>query len=210
MQAAFARRLDELLFKTSKSTEAYADLSTLDRRLQSILAAMQKRKARGSGTEGSAAAAASCTASKVAAAAKRRRSSTPKSLVEQQRRAALLNLLGQADMTRVFKLVAEIKLIQLGRKVTEGKPYEPIAMCTRGGCSFSVPCLGDQKAPQVVRDLFFNTAIVPALERTSPDQMATLPWDVLLAQGEARLAAYHAWYRERQATVKTPPGYFHP
>ncbi|CAB9512674.1 expressed unknown protein [Seminavis robusta] len=189
VQAAFARRLEEVLFKTSKSVEAYADSTTLDRRLKMLLAAMQNRKAKKEGGTGTLPAAAAPQPQKKAALKPG----------EMKRREALRKTLGQVKMNRVFKVMAEIKLIQLGREVTEGKPYEPIPMCTKGGCSFSVPCPGDQKAPKVVRDLFFNTAIIAAYEKSSVALFPSLPWDALLAQGEARLAAYHEWYRQRQA-----------
>lgn len=194
VQAAFAKRLEEVLFKTSKSVEAYSDVSTLDKRLQGLMSAMQKRKARSTGSS----IAASNTPGTVQGA-EQRRPSLSKTPIAFRKRALLLKHLGQAKMVRVFKVVAEIKLIQLGREVTEGKPYEPIRKCGPTGCSFSVPCQGDQKAPKVVRDLFFNTAIVKVLERCSPEKMETLPWDQLLAQGEARVAAYHVWFRERRA-----------
>ena len=196
MQAAFAKRLEELLFKTSKSVEAYSDITTLDKRLQGLMAAMQKRKARS--TSSSIAAPPTPGTAK---GTKQGRLSLSKAPIALRKRAVLLEHLGQAKMMRVFKVVAEVKLIQLGREVTEGKPYEPIQKCGPTGCSFSVPCQGDQKAPKVVRDLFFNTAIVKALEQCSPEKMETLPWDQLLAQGEARVAAYHVWFRERRAQI---------
>ena len=101
-------------------------------------------------------------------------------------------------MTRVFKVIAEIKLIQLGREVTAGKPYAPIPVCTRGGCSMMVPCQGDESVPPAVRNLFFKTAIVPAYEKSTAGQLAKLPWDRLLEQGESRLAAYHAWFKQQK------------
>jgi hypothetical protein len=192
MQGAFVQRLEELLFKTSKSVEAYADSKTLDRRLQVLIAAMQKRKAKKDQPASAASKSAIQDQQQVAPKGCR-------STVEQQKRDALRKILGQDKMNRIFKVLAEIKLIQLGREVTEGKPYEPFPMCTRGGCSFSVPCPGDQKAPVVVRDLFFNTAIVSTYEKMPVERFSSLPWDQLLAQGEARLAAYHEWFRQRQA-----------
>lgn len=193
MQAAFAKRLEEVLFKTSKTVGSYSDTKTLDKRLQTLMAAMQKRKTARTSAGASAAGFIKSRASSSSA------SRTP---LEQGKRAALVRILGQDKMVRTFKVVAEIKLIQLGRQVQEGKPYEPFQQCTlSGGCSFAVPCEGEKKAPKVVRDLFFNTAIVAALERTSPELMETLPWDQLLAQGEARLAAYHAWFQQRQEAI---------
>jgi hypothetical protein len=191
VQAAFAKRLEEVLYKASKSIEEYSNQRTLDQRLQTILGRMQKRKA----TKTSPVAA---KATAVAAAAAKNPVSAAKT-VEQQKRDVLVRLLGRARMTQVFKIVTEIKLIQLGREVTEGKPFKPIKKCTSSGCSFSVPVPGDQKVPQVVRDLFFNTAIVAALEKTNPERLADLPWDELISQGQYRLRAYHDWYQERQA-----------
>lgn len=189
MQTAFAKRLEEVLFKTSKSVEAYSDPKTLDRRLQRLLSAMQKRKA-GKATGSSAV---------KAVQQKRRRSSlsikSPQDLAKQE---VLLRVLGQAKMTQVFKIIAEIKLIQLGRKVTAGNPYASIPQCTRHGCSVMIPCQGDEAVPPPVRNLFFKTAIIAAYEKSSAEQLPGLPWDQLLAQGEARLAAYHEWFQERQ------------
>lgn len=200
MQSAFAGRLEELLFKTAKSVEAYSDSKTLDRRLKALMAAMQKRKARK----------AEPSATQQTKERPPSRSSTSKAtgraMQEQRKRKVLFRLLGQAGMARVFKVIAEIKLIHLGREVTQGNPYAPIKMCTAQGCSFLVPCQGDQKVPQVVRDLFFNTAIVAAYQKTPAERLPSLPWDQLLVQGEARLAAYHKWLRQRQASMKAPNG----
>lgn len=200
MQSAFAKRLEELLFKTAKSVEAYSDSKTLDRRLKALMAAMQKRKAR--------------KAEPSAIQQKKQRSPSQSSsskangraIQEQRKRNFLLRVLGKARMARVLKAIAEIKLIQLGREVTQGNPYAPVPLCTPQGCSFLVPCKGDQKAPLVVRDLFFNTAIVAAYEKTPAERLPSLPWDQLLVQGEARLAAYHKWYRQRQASMNAPKG----
>jgi len=183
VQAAFAERLEELLFKTSKSVASYSDITTLDKRLRTLITTMQKRKDRSS-------------ASAIATAKQGTKQST--SSTERQKRDVLVRLLGHAKMVRVFKIVAEIKLIQLGREVTEGKPFAArIRKCGPSGCSFMVPCERGQKAPKVVKDLFFNTAIVTAMEKSTPEQLEKLPWDELLAQGDARLAAYHDWFRQR-------------
>jgi hypothetical protein len=195
MQMAFAKRLEEILFKTSKTVELYADTQTLDRRLQALMAAMQKRKAKA--TESPAAQRRSSQSSTTAAG--------KRSPADPRKREVLRHLLGQEMMTRVFKVLAEIKLIQLGRKVTAGKPYNPIPVCTRNGCSMMVPCVGDDTVPPPVRNLFFKTAIVAAYEKSTPEQLPKLPWDQLLAQGEARLAAYHEWY-ERQSNALSQGG----
>ena len=202
MQAAFAKRLEELLYRTSKSITDYSDASTLDRRLQGLMAAMQRRKAL------------SLRGDSAATTTKKDRVTIGKGAVQKRpltkspalvrKRAVLLKNLGRAKMLRIFKVVAEIKLIQLGREVTEGRPYSPIKECGPTGCSFHVPCPGYQKPPKVVRDLFFDNVIVSALEQSTPEKMETLPWDQLLAQGEARVAAYHVWFRKRQAEMKKP------
>jgi hypothetical protein len=201
LQTAFAQRLEELLFKTSKSVEAYADSKTLDRRIKMVIAAMQKRKAKKD--QPASAVSKSAISESVIQDQQPVASKVCRSALEQQKRDVLRKILGHDKMNRVFKVLAEIKLLQLGREVTEGKPYEPLPMCTRGGCSFSVPCPGDQKVPLVAKDLFFNTAIVSAYEKEPVERFSSLPWDQLLAQGEARLAAYHEWFRQRQAARNT-------
>ena len=176
VQTAFAKRLEELLFKTSKSIEAYVDSKTLDRRLQSLLSVMQKRKARRDHP--------------AAKSAIQKQQATSKG---DRKRAILRSILGREKATRVHKVVAEIKLIQLGREVTAGKPYESDLSCTRFGCSFLVPCAGEHKAPQVVRDLFFHTSIVCTYEHTLIERFAALPWDQL-------------WHKVRPGCLPTTSG----
>lgn len=194
VQETFARRMEEFLYKSSKSVEQYADIKTIDKRLQALMSRMHQRRNTTATTKVGVASGAPPPAA-AAGIKQRKRTDTPQ---EQRKREVLVKILGQAKMIQVFNIVAEIKLIQLGRDVTEGKPFKPIRKCTSSGCSFMVPMAGSQKVPQVVRDLFFNTAIVPALERTSPDHYASLPWDQLIAQGERRLKSYHEWYQRRR------------
>jgi hypothetical protein len=100
---------------------------------------------------------------------------------KQKRTQILIQILGKKKFIRVKKLVATIKL-EKNKKVATMK-------CSGEVCS--IPFRGS--LPQVVRDLFFETALLDAFERSSLEKIAKLDWDVLMTNAEDNLRAYQVW-----------------
>ena len=91
---------------------------------------------------------------------------------KRNRTQILVKTLGRGKYIRVQDLVREIKL-EKNKKVATMK-------CSGGVCS--IPFRGS--LPQVVRDLFFETALLDAFERSSLEKIATFDWDVLMTNAE--------------------------
>ena len=100
---------------------------------------------------------------------------------KQNRTRILIRTLGVEKYARVQDLVGEIKL-EKNKKVTTMK-------CSGGVCS--IPFRGS--LPRVVPDLFFETALLDAFERSSLEKIAKFDWDVLMTNAEDNLRAYKVW-----------------
>ena len=100
---------------------------------------------------------------------------------KRNRAQILMKCLGREKYVRVQDLVGEIKS-EKNKKVATMK-------CSGGVCS--IPFRGS--LPRVVRDLFFETALLDAFERSSLEKVATFDWDVLMINAEDNLRAYKAW-----------------
>jgi hypothetical protein len=96
----------------------------------------------------------------------------------------LRKILGKAKFNRVQDLVRDIRL-QKNKKVATMK-------CSGGTCSLPFR----QRLPQPVRDLFFNTSLLDAFERSPLENSPILEWDALIAAAEDNLQAYHEWANE--------------
>ena len=119
--------------------------------------------------------------------------------LQESRRQALIQTVGVQQAQKIVALIREIRVLRLRRRDLLGssalKSHQPM-VCGRGGCSanvYSLPKTLDGKLPKEVRDIFFNTAIVNALEQSSLSSFDNLPWDKLLAQGRKHVLAYRSW-----------------
>jgi hypothetical protein len=187
LQAAFVKRLEELLFKTSKSVEAYADTMTLDRRLQVLITAMQKRKAKMD--QPASGASKSAIHDQQQAASKGRRST-----LEQQKREVLRKILGQDKMNRIFKVVAEIKLIQLGRKSQRESPMSHFL------CVLEADVLFPFRAP-AIKKLQRLSGISSSIPPLSPLTRKCL-WSAFpLFRG------INSWHKEKPGWLPTTSGF---
>jgi hypothetical protein len=112
------------------------------------------------------------------------------------RRALLINTVGAQRAHQIISLVREIRVLRLRRRDLLNNIHAPM-LCTRGGgCSANVYTLAtsaDNRLSREVRDLFFCTAIVDALEKTPVDSFDKLPWDHLYLQGVQHVKAYRSW-----------------
>ena len=119
--------------------------------------------------------------------------------LQESRRQALVRTVGVQQAQKIIALIREIRVLRLRRRDLLGssalQSHKPMG-CGRGGCSanvYSLPKTLDGKLPKEVRDIFFNTAIVNALEQSSLSSFDKLPWDELLAQGRKHVLAYRSW-----------------
>jgi hypothetical protein len=66
---------------------------------------------------------------------------------------------------------------------------------------------GGRKLPMEVRDLFFNTTLLSAIDNLPMEQFSTLDWYAMLRQAETHMQAFHRYRHEQQqrrATNQTP------
>lgn len=52
---------------------------------------------------------------------------------------------------------------------------------------------GQRVMPSEVRNLFFETKLIDAAENTPLDKISSLDWDVLVANAQANIKAFHEW-----------------
>jgi hypothetical protein len=102
---------------------------------------------------------------------------------KRNRTQILIRTLGREKFTSGQDLVREIKL-EKNKKVATMK-------CSGRGVCCSIPFR--ESLPRVVRDLFFETALLDAFERSSLERIPTFDWDVLMTDAEENLRAYKVW-----------------
>lgn len=178
-----SQRLGKVLAMAAPASEGCDDKKTFELRMRNLQSVIQKRR------------------------------DAAKASTQQQksRRQRLIEVVGTQRAQCIVALVREIRVLRLRRKDLGTAAFEaqmPLA-CGRGGCSANVYSLKSDspygKMPQEVRDLFFNTAIVDAVEKASLSNFGKLPWNQLYAQGKQRVQAYRTWLQKHQgATQKSP------
>jgi hypothetical protein len=180
--AVLSQRLGKLLALAdplSADSSGKADRKALDQRMRALQSALERRR------------------------------DMKKNQAQQQtksisRRQLLINAVGVQKAQLIIALVREIRVLRLRRRDLLGsaalKKHQPI-VCTRGGCSVNVYSLqtsAEGKLPTPVKDIFFNTALVDALERTPEQHFGKLPWDDLYSQGMKHVQTYRAWLKETE------------
>ena len=103
----------------------------------------------------------------------------------------LTTIMGAEMYSRIEELVKEIKLIK-NQKVATMK-------CSGDSCSASF--VKDGNFPEPVRNIFFNTGLLDAFERSPLDKAAQVNWDTLLATASQNMKAYLEW--EKTNSSKT-------
>ena len=124
---------------------------------------------------------------------------------QQSRRQELIQAVGAQRAQQIIALIREIRVLRLRRKDLLGaralESRQPM-MCGIGGCSANVYTLkstsSNGKLAKEVRDIFFNTAIVDALEKAPLSTFEKAPWDLMYEQGQRHVQAYRAWLQEEQ------------
>jgi hypothetical protein len=100
---------------------------------------------------------------------------------KKNRSQVLRKTLGRARYAKALELVREIQLSK-NQKVATMK-------CTGGVCTRPFR----QSFPPVVRNLFFETALMDAFERSPVEKIPPMDWDGLITNAEENLRAYHQW-----------------
>ncbi|CAB9512320.1 expressed unknown protein [Seminavis robusta] len=116
------------------------------------------------------------------------------------RRELLIKTVGAQKAQQIIALIREIRVLRLRRRdlLNNSKALEshqPM-MCGRGGCNanvYTLPTVGNNRLSREVRDLFFSTVIVDALEKSPVANFEQQPWDHLYDQGVKHVKAYRAW-----------------
>lgn len=103
--------------------------------------------------------------------------------VKRNRRKHLLDTIGKERYEIADALVQNIKIEQC-KKVASMK-------CFGGLCS--TPFKRDSNFPQPIRDLFFETPLLDAFERSPIDTITTMDWDVLIEDAREKLSNYRRW-----------------
>lgn len=147
--AAAAKCLEQLLFQSSSSLDMYQDMSTLESRIQLVLAVKLQRRMQKSS--------------------------------KKNRSQVLRKTLGKEQYLKTLQLVQEIKLCK-NRKVATMK-------CTGGSCSR--PFRNSFPAP--IKNLFFDTPLINAFERSPVDRIPSLNWAGLSSNAEENLRAYNEY-----------------
>lgn len=149
-----ARLLDELLYRSASSFESYRDLSTLDRRIRTIIAVKVQRRMQ-------------------------------TRHLKSNRRTALKKHLGGQKYFETAELVREIRLVK-NQKVSTMKCTNKTSCCRGIGNASS-----SSSFPPVIRNLFFETALVNAFEKTPVERIPILDWEGLITTAKSNLKAYH-------------------
>lgn len=136
---------------------------------------------------------------------KRRKKAVP----QQSRRQHLIQAVGTKRAQQIIALIREIRVLRLRRKdLLGGQALESrqTMMCGPGGCSAHVYTLktnsSSGRLAKEVRDIFFNTAIVDALEKPPLSSFEKAPWDLLYEQGQRHVRAYRSWLQEQKGSVR--------
>ena len=179
--AALSERLSKLLALAGCCKDVKEmDSKTIQQSLRRLQSAIEKRRS---------------------TKALQREQTSQESIPQESRRRVLIETVGVQKAQRIIALIREIRVLRLRRRDLLGssalESHQPM-VCGRGGCSanvYSLPKTSDGKLPQEVRDIFFHTSIVDALEKSPPSSFAKLPWDQLYAQGQKHVQAYRSWLR---------------
>jgi len=190
-QEALAKRLDVLLFEKASSLQEYSNIVTLEGRVKSLLTHMLGR----------------CL----------ERAANRESLSRERTLCQVLG--GKEALRQVLALVQDIKRMQWGapapnhkhRRNTSTTSSSSSSMSSvtsmssyassRSSSSSSSGMSNNKTMDKAVQDLFLNTPIVQALERTPTDALTKVPWEELVEQGRQVVVTYKAWL---QAQVPPP------
>jgi hypothetical protein len=110
-------------------------------------------------------------------------------MVKLQRRMQTKN--SKAFRTKVLQRCLQsnyLKASELVRAIQLAKNEKVATMkCTGGACSRPF----QENFPFVVRNLFFDTALIDAFEKTPVQRISSLDWDDLIDTAEKNFKAYH-------------------
>ena len=188
-QSALSQRLGKLLAMAASSGQGSnsTDRQNFEETMRKLRLAVEKRR---------------ITKSKIQEQTqplKKRKQQSPST-----RRQVLIETVGTQRAKQIIALIREIRVLRLRRRDLLGskalQSHTPM-VCGRGGCSanvYKLPTSTDGKLPKQVRDIFFHTAIVDALEKSSLTSLTTLPWDTLYAQGQKHVQAYRIWLKQME------------
>lgn len=150
-----AQLLENHLFSTAPSFEAYADQGTLNSRLRLITVALLRRRLR--------------------RGQKHLRSNVLKAH------------LGLLKYNEVMQLVHTIKALQFARVSIS------CASCPREGPCDASSIPAQRALPAEVRNIFFNTHLLRAVESVAVERIPLLPWDMMIGNAKANIRAYQDW-----------------
>lgn len=182
--SALSQRLGRLLaLANPPSSDAAASRQSLDQRMRALQLALQKRRH--------------------AAKDSRSHHQRPKT-----RRQALIEAVGAQKAEKVVSLIREIRVLRLRRRdLLDGASLEckQSLVCTReGGCSknlYTLRTSQDGKLCKQVKDIFFNTPLLDALEKSPLEQFGQLPWDAMYDQGLKHVQAYRDFLNSEKVVL---------
>ena len=123
---------------------------------------------------------------------RRRRATNTIQHKDTPRSRALRGCLGKVRYARLQSLLLQIQNLGVAHSFCGGS-----SCSTNNNNNITLP--GHTKAPQPIRQLFFQTRLVPAVNQTPVAQLAcitTSQWDGWLDEAERHIRGYHVWSQQ--------------
>jgi hypothetical protein len=163
-----AKALENHLYKRSPTFKAYADKSTLNTRLRVVTTAVLKRRL-----------------------SKKSKSQTHAQMVG-SRPIAIQKIVGDSTKyANICHLANQVRSLRLQHC------EKACGSCQMGVCSINRNqehlIRAGTKVPKAVRDLFFDTPILVALEKTPLNLIPELDWDEVIKSTVQIMNAYQEW-----------------
>jgi hypothetical protein len=95
--------------------------------------------------------------------------------------------LGLLKYNEVMQLVHTIKALKFARVSIS------CASCPREGPCDASSIPAQRVLPQEVRNIFFNTHLLRAVESVAVERIPQLPWDMMIGNAKANIRAYQDW-----------------
>ena len=171
--SALSQRLGRLLAMADSCKEGDNSRQSLDQRIRALQAVLQKRQ---------------------------------RKLAPNSRRQCLIETLGTQKAGQIISLIREVRVLRLRRRDLLApaalESHQPFVCTREGGCSknlYSLKTSQNGKLCKEVKDIFFNTPLVEALEKSPVANFRQLPWDDMYAQAAKNVQAYRTFLNNEKA-----------
>jgi len=165
-----AKALENHLYRRAPNFKAYADKSTLNSRLRVLTLAVLRRRL------------------------KNKSKTTPKTMGE-NRLIAIKKSVGDTEKySKICQLANKVRSLRLQHCATAcGSCQRTGGVCPMASAQSERFVQAGSKIPPPVRNLFFDTPLLVALEKTPLDRISEFDWDESMKNTEQIIETYQEW-----------------